>query len=68
MLTSTNAVNKLCELRIADETVTAVRKVMQTCDDARYGAASAAMAELPTKAASVLDDLIRAMKAQRLLS
>ncbi len=68
VLTSTNAVNKLCELRIADETVTAVRKVMQTCDDARYGAASASMAELPVKATGVLDDLIRAMKTQRLLS
>lgn len=68
VLTSTNAVNKLRELGIAEETVTRVRDVMQSCDDARYGATGGSTSELSAKAASVLDDLVRAMKGQRLLS
>lgn len=68
VLTSTNAVSKLRELGVADEMVVRVRDVMQSCDDARYGAASDALADLPSQAASVLEDLVRAMKGQRLLS
>ena len=67
ILTSTNAVNKLRELGITDEIVAQVRDVMQSCDDARYGATSDALQDLPSKAARVLDDLVRAMKGQRLL-
>jgi hypothetical protein len=68
VLTSTNAVSKLDELGIGEEIVARVRDVMQSCDDAKYGAASGSMADLPSKAAGVLDDLVRAMKGQRLLS
>jgi len=68
VLTSTNAVNKLHEFGVAEPIVSRVRDVMQTCDDARYGATNGSMSDLPTKAAGVLDDLVRAMKGQRLLS
>jgi hypothetical protein len=68
VLTSTNTVNKLHELGVAEPIVSRVRDVMQTCDDARYGATNGSMSDLPTKAAGVLDDLVRAMKGQRLLS
>ncbi|MCA9119293.1 MAG: BatD family protein [Planctomycetaceae bacterium] len=68
VLTSTDAARRLRELKIADETVRRVQEVMQTCDDARYGAAGEAMKELPNLAEAVLEDLIRAMKKQRLLS
>jgi hypothetical protein len=68
VLTSTNAIQKLQELGIAEETVTRVREVMQTCDDARYGATGDSMSELPTRPAVAIDDLVRAMKGQRLLS
>jgi|CXWL01.1.fsa_nt_gi hypothetical protein len=68
VLTSTDAVSKLCELGISEPVVARVREVMQSCDDARYGAARGAVADLKTKAERVLDDLVRAMKGQRLLS
>lgn len=68
VLTSTNATDKLREIGIADETIARVRDIMQTCDDARYGATGGAMSDLPSKATDALDDLIRAMKGQRLLS
>ena len=68
VLTSTNAVNKLRELGLAEPIVSRVRDLMQTCDDARYGATGTSMSELPAVATGVLDELVRAMKGQRLLS
>ena len=68
VLTSTNAISKLREVEIGEEIVARVRDVMQSCDDARYGAASGSLADLPSKARSALDDLVRAMKGQRLFS
>jgi hypothetical protein len=68
VLTSANAVSKLKELGIGEAIVTRVSDVMQTCDDARYGAASGSMKDLPSKSRSVLDELVRVMKGQRLLS
>ncbi|MBI2477310.1 MAG: BatD family protein [Planctomycetia bacterium] len=68
VLTSTNAISKLVELGIAEPIVSRMRDVMQTCDAARYGATGSSMSELPTAAAGALDDLVRAMKGQRLLS
>ena len=68
VLTSTNAVNKLRELHIAEDLVERVAEVMQACDDARYGAVGGSLTELPDQATSLLDDLASAMKAQRLLS
>ncbi|MBC8353632.1 MAG: BatD family protein [Planctomycetes bacterium] len=68
VLTSTNAVNKLRELKIDEDLLERFGEVMQSCDDARYGAVGSAMSELPSKSLHVLDDLARAMKGQRLLS
>ncbi|MEO8498335.1 MAG: BatD family protein, partial [Planctomycetota bacterium] len=48
VLTSTNAIERLHELGIAEPVVTRAREVMQACDDARYGAASDATADLPS--------------------
>ena len=56
------------ELGLAEPIVSRVRDLMQTCDDARYGATGTSMSELPAVATGVLDELVRAMKGQRLLS
>ncbi|MEX0818168.1 MAG: BatD family protein [Pirellulaceae bacterium] len=68
VLTSTDAVTKIRELGLPEEIIGHVREVMQLCDDARYGATGNEVQDLPKRAATVLEELVRAMRGQRLLS
>ncbi|MFP8870816.1 MAG: BatD family protein, partial [Myxococcota bacterium] len=68
VLTSTDTVDRLRELKVDAAIVTRVDEVMQACDHARYGAADGSLDGLPERAANILIDLVRALKDRRLLS
>lgn len=68
VLTTADAISKLRELEINDEVVAQVQRVMQSCDDARYGASGDTVQGLSESAKLAFDSLAQAMKGQRLLS